>query len=196
MKAELYQRYLEHRTAGRKRDASETIREFVASCKGPEEREAWVRQFLEQGGHEHRIRHEVYASLVFPVLLEGYGCGDFWSVYWLARTASNLYADSSLHAQVEYKAERQLFREAFEIHPSDDVRRALLQAYLAEFSYCQHEWPSGILAGSDGATLEDCADLLRDVEFARSLDDSASEPFLKEFEERVLAYRERLTRAA
>ena len=196
MKTELYQRYLEHRTAGRKRDASETIRDFVASCTGPRDREVWVQHFLEQSEHEHRIRHEVYASLVFPVLLEGYGRRDFWSVYWLARTASNLYADSSLHAQVEYKAERKLFREAFEIQPTADVRRHLLHSYVAEFSYCQHEWPTGILSGMEGATIDECAGILRDVEFARTLDDGANEPFLKEFEARVHNYRERLSRAA
>lgn len=196
MKTELYQRYLAHRTAGRKRDASDTIREFVASCTGPQDRQEWVRQFLEDGGHEHRIRHEVYESLVFPVLLDGYVRRDFWSIYWLAKTASSLYAASSLHAQLEYKAERQLFREAFELQPTSEIRRCLLEAYLAEFSHCQHEWPAGILYGMDGATIDDCADLLQDVDFVRSLDDGANEHFLKEFEERVHTYRERLTRAA
>ncbi len=196
MKTELYERYLAHRAAGRKRDASETVRDFVASCTGPRDRENWVRQFLEQGAHEHRIRHEVYASLVFPVLLEGYGRRDFWSLCWLARTAANLYADSSLHGQIEYKAERQLFREAYEICPSDPIRRSLLQAYVAEFAYCQHEWPAGILSGIDGATLEECVEILREVAFARSVDDGANEPFLKEFEDRVHVYRERLSRAA
>ena len=196
MKTELYQRYLAHRTAGRKRDASDTIREFVASCTGPQDRQEWVRQFLEDGGHEHRIRHEVYESLVFPVLLDGYVRRDFWSIYWLAKTASSLYAASSLHAQLEYKAERQLFREAFEIQPTGEVRRCLLEAYVAEFSYSQHEWPAGILYGTDGATLEECKEILRDIDFVRTLDDGSNEHFLKEYEERVHTYRERLTRAA
>ena len=194
MKLELYEAYLAHRNAGRKRHANESIRDFVASCSDLSDREAWVRRFLEKGDYEHRIRHEVYAGLIFPVLAEGYARKEFWSVYWLGRTAQNLYAAPSLHAQVEYKVERHFFREAYALNPTDEVRRCLLSAYVSEFQYCQHEWPAGILCGMDGASLEECAEILRDVAFVRTIDDGAHEALLSEFEGRVLAYMERLAR--
>lgn len=193
MKPELYQRYLEHRTAGRKREANDTIRDFIASCEGADDRDAWVRMFLSSGEHGPRIRHEVYSDLVFPTLIAGYDRGDSWSIVWLARTASNLYAASSLHAQVGYKSERQLLKQAYAIEPTNALRQQLLNAYVAEFQYCQHEWPSGILYGTDSATEADCATLLLDIDYARGLDDGTHEAMFQEFRKRIVAHRERIT---
>lgn len=193
MKLQLYNLYLEHREAGRKREATDAIRDFVASFKRESDREEWVRQFLEHGVYGHRIRHEIYAQLVFPVLLDGYARRSFWSISWLAKTVSNVYADPSLHAQIGFKGERQLFREAFELHQSDEMRDRLLSAHLSEFEYCAHEWPAGILYGTDGATAEECREILEDLDFARALDDGTNETFLNEFEQKVHEYRQRLS---
>jgi len=192
MKTELYEQYIEHRTAGRKHDASDTIRRFVASCTGPTDRDAWVRGFLNQADSDERIRHEVYSGLIFPVLLDGYERKEFWSTYWLARTAANLYASSSLHAQVGYKSELHFLKEAMELNPTDDVRRRLLAAYVAEFEHSQHEWPAGILSGMDGATLDECGVILADIKFAHHLDDGTQRPFLEQFERKVREYIGRL----
>jgi hypothetical protein len=192
MKHELYQRYLEHRTAGRKREASDTIREFINSCEGPHDRDAWVRRLLDSEDCGPRIRHVVYSDLVFPTLIAGYDRGDSWSILWLARTVSNLYAASSLHAQVGYKSERQLLEQAYSIQPTNGLRQSLLDAYVAEFQYCQHEWPIGILYGTDGATEAECATLLLDIDYARSLDDGTHEAMFHEFEKRIDEYRKRI----
>jgi hypothetical protein len=131
--------------------------------------------------------------VIFPVLLDGYHRRDAWSLLWLARTAQNLYASRSLHALVDFKSEQQLLREAYQIDPNEELRNLLLHTLLKWFAYCQHEWPTGILCGTDGASAADCDQLLKEARFARTLDvGGANEPFLREFERRTREYGERL----
>jgi len=143
-----YHEFQRLQAQGRKPEARAALERFITSAGRGEERQAWVREYLERGDYGHRIRHELYESLIFPVLLDGYRSGDVWSTLWLARTAQNLYASSTLHALVELKSEQQLLREAHELDPSDEaVRESLLAALVKWFAYSQHEWPAGILWG-------------------------------------------------
>lgn len=194
METEYFAEYRRLKEAGRKAEATAALHRFLASFGPDDDRALWVREYLEAGDYGHRIRHEIYQTLVFPVLLEGYRRGDAWSAYWLGRTAQNLYTAPALHAQVSDKAEQQLFAEAYDREPREEVRQSLLASLIEWFAYCQHEWPMGILYGIDGAGPEECDELLREVERARSLDrDGAIEPFLGEFERRIREYRRRRT---
>ncbi len=192
-----YQEFQRLLAEGRRPEASSALQRFIASFTPDDDRRAWVRSFLESGDFGHRIRHELYEHLIFPVLLDGYRRSEVWSTFWLAKTAQNLYASAALHAQIEYRSEQQLLREAYELEPENaGIRKSLLGALLRWFAYCQHEWPTGILFGVDGATPEECKQLLEEVSFARTLDvDAENEPFLREFEQRIRNYQQRLRAA-
>src|SRR5690348_5477105 len=152
MDAELYQQYIALKNVGKKAQAKAVLERFLASFGSGEEKEQWVRAFLESGDFGYRIRHEIYEQLVFPVLLKGYHAKDPWSLLWLAKTDQNLYSARWLHSQVDFKSEYQLLKELYEITPDEMTRNQLLRSNLTWFEYCQHEWPAGILYGMDGAS--------------------------------------------
>lgn len=202
---ELYQRFVMLKEAGKKQEATAALNAFLASCGThdadtfqPAEaaeakaKRAWVYAFLEQHRYGHKVRHELYAQLIFPVLLEGYRLQDARNVYWLAATAPNLYDSPGLHILVGTKTEEALLREAYAIQPVEAVRKRLLIALLNWLRYCQHEWPAGILYDADGANLAQCEEILQEAAFAQSLDTGENAAFFEEFERRVQEYRQRL----
>jgi hypothetical protein len=144
---------------------------FCQSFATPEEKAQWTRPFLEAGEYGHRIRHELYEHVVFPALLAGYENNDFWSTVWLARTTQNVYAAKALHEKIGYATQTALLRRCHELDPSNEaVRNELLDQQLAWFAYCIHEWPAGVLYGHDGATVEQCREILEEIAYTRSLD--------------------------
>jgi len=114
----------------------------------------------------------------------------------LAETAENLYQNSSLWAQLGRKTKTCLFLEYIKMCPQDSsARQALLEVELEQFRYCQHEWPAGILYGHDGATIDQCQDLLAAVDTFRQLDiEKKYTQFIEEFQKKVECYKERLDR--
>ena len=192
MNAELYQKFITLKETGKKSEAKAVLAEFIASFKTEEQKRKWTWEFLECGEYGHKIRHEIYAELIFPVLLEGYRRNDAHSLHWLAKTAQNLYANSALRSQVDNKGEYQFLQEAHKLAPSEENRNALLRWHLKWFGYCEHEYPAGILYGIDGATLAECEEILQGIEFVRTLDNGTHAQYLHEFEAKVCEYRQRL----
>jgi len=194
MKPELYEQFISLKETGRRAEAKVVLDEFIASFQSLGEKAVWVRAFLERQEFEDKIRHEIYEELVFPVLLEGYSRKDAWSVCNLAKTSQNLYAAKSLHAAVEFRSEFQFLAEAYELEPTEQIRKYLLDRQIRGFHYSQHEWPAGILYGSNGASLNECDEILQDVAAARTLDrENIHSLFLTEFEIKVKGYKSRLS---
>ncbi len=92
----LYKQFVELSASGRKVQASERVRRFIASFESFQEKQAWARAFLQRGEFGHKIRHEIYREIIFPVLEHGFHRGDFECAWWLARTSRNLAADRAL----------------------------------------------------------------------------------------------------
>jgi hypothetical protein len=69
-------------------------------------------------------------------------------------------------------------------------KKDILSQWLA---YTIHEWPSGVLYGNDGATLEQCKEIFEAVRELRLLDsESEFASLCSDVEEKTNAYRERL----
>jgi hypothetical protein len=197
MKADLYEQFVSLKNLGKKAEAKVAIDTFIASFESWEEKQVWVYSFLNSGGNGCRIRHEIYENLVYPVLLDGYLKGSVASIVWLARTASNLYTIKSPHALLKHKTDFALFKEAYELEPSEEIGAQLLNALLDWFHFSQHEWPAGILYGMDGANMEQCEEILQEVEFARSLDiQRRYDGYFSGFEIKVHEYVKRLRERA
>jgi hypothetical protein len=197
MNADLYEQFVSLKNLGKKGEAKAALDSFIASFETLEEKRVWVHSFLEAGDYGHRVRHEIYENLVYPVLLDGYLKGDATSVAWLARTASNLYVIKSPHPLLKHKTDFALFKEAYRLEPNERIGTDLLSTLINWFSFSQHEWPAGILYGMDGADIEQCEDILQEIKFARSLDHQRKyEGYLSEFEAKVHEYIKRLRERA
>jgi hypothetical protein len=183
-----YDAYLLALSRGLKKDAAEAVSAFVASFGSDEERKAWTLVFLKTHPFGERIRHEIYEAIVLPVLLEGSGRDDAFSLYWLAGTKQNLRSFEDLYRRLGYPDEIDLLREAFRIAPErEEVRRALLAANIAYISnYVWHdlEWMSRCGA----VRPADCNDMLATISFARMLDaNDAFKKILDKMEREVCA---------
>ncbi len=190
---ELYETYERQLAVGRRKEAAQTIALFIQSFSGLEEKKQWSEAFL-NGWSSHKIRHEIYEHIIFPVLLESYKRSEPWGIHWLAKTAQNLYQATALWEQVDHKSECQLLDQLLSITPNDaGVKAELLARQIDWLRYCGHEWPSGILYGHDGATLPQCAEIKEAVAKARELDlSSAYSAFLADFEGKLGEYISRL----
>ena len=172
MELKHYTEFEECKARGDRNGARRSIQAFCSSFESLQERASWSKSFLESGDYGHRIRHELYADVILPVLLDGYKKRELWSTLWLARTCQNLYRMQAVHAKLGHPTELSLLRECHSIDPSDfGVRTALLDSDVRWLEYCIHEWPAGILYGSDGATHEQCEEILEELTFARTLDE-------------------------
>jgi len=179
---------------GRRKDAAVMLDAFLRSFNSSAEREQWTRTYLNTHTYGARVRHEIYAELIFPVLLAGSKRNDAWSLYWLAGTCQNLYSAHRLYALIKFKGKTDLLKEAYAIdRTSTEVRQALLKSLLDDFAYASHEWPAGILWSMNGATLEQCNEFMSEVTLARELDrESTYASSIDEFESKVKQYKKRL----
>jgi hypothetical protein len=77
---------------------------------------------------------------------------------------------------------------------NNEVRKGLLSVQIRWLQYCIHEYSTGILYGSvNGATIDECQEILSEVEFARKLDvEKNQEKFFNEVHSKVLEYIVRL----
>jgi hypothetical protein len=194
MNLALYEDYWALLAAGRRQEARLSLNAFIQSFRTFEERERWTREFLKARTYGERIRHEIYAELIFPVLLAGSRREDAWSLYWLAGTSQNLYRASRLHEQVGFKHEVGFLKEAYAVDSNfSEVRKRLLKSLRSRFLYAIHEWPAGILWGRDSATLDQCDELMSMVTLARELDrECAHTASFDDFESALKQYQGRL----
>jgi hypothetical protein len=195
MNSELYREYLSLKALGLRDDSKEKLMNFIDSFADIDEKEVWVRGFIEEGNFEHKIRHEIFEQLVFPVLYEGYKENDFWAIWSLSKVSQNLYDSKAFWKKVDYNTDHSLLRRCFELNPEhQEVRKELLDALLGFFRYSMHEWPSGILYGNDGADQKQSQEILEEIGFARLLDsESLYEELLFDFEGKVREYIKRIT---
>ena len=194
MEADLYEEFLALKERGDRKGAATSVRRFCDSFESWSEKESWTRAFLESGEYGHRIRHEVYVEVVLPVLLEGYRRREHWSTYWLARTCQSLYQAKKVHAELGYPSALSLLHECYEIDPEHPpTRDALLASQIDWLEHCIHEWPAGVLYGADGASRQECGEILEAVELARRLDvEDRHQAFLDEVAEKTIRYSLRL----
>jgi hypothetical protein len=196
MKLEHYKQHLHLKTVGLRAEARQNLLQFINSFTSLTEKERWTHQFLEAEEYKygHTICHELYEEVVFPALLKGYQEHDPWAILWLAHTAKNLYKARHLHEQIGLKTDYTLLKEYHSLNPSNsEVQKDLLSTQIRWFRYCIHEYPTGILYGSNGATFDECQEILAEIEFARKLDTKKNqEKFLSEVQSKVLEYITRL----
>lgn len=198
MKQALFEQYETTKEQGNKRLATSLISEFIKTFTTNEEREEWTRWYMNNRTVDLFVRHELFEQVIFPVLLAGYQRSDPWCIEMLERCAQNLYRAKHLWSQVDYQTEMQLAEHWLELTPNDiKAKNRVLEHLIRWFRYSEHEWPAGILYGSNGATETECQEFRQSLHKARMLDTGqVYSHFLDQYEAKVLQYIDRLSQAA
>ena len=197
MNIEEFQKFEEYLEKGLKKEASKSVRAFISSIKNGEADE-WVWEYLPKlnKNRHSRIRHELFHEVIFPVLKSGYDKEDFKSTLWLGKLSQNLYQAEKLHEEVDWVTELGFYNKAFVIDPNnDEVRLLLLDSIVSWLKYTEHEWPSGILYGNNGATVDQCQEIAGDVQRVLSMDKEYQySEFIKQYNKKLCQYRARLNK--
>ena len=196
---EYYEKFEQELEAGLKKQATASVKLFVESFQGEEEVRDWVWSYLpklEKNRHS-RIRHEIFMSLVYPTLKRGFELGDYNSTLWLGKLVQNIYQTKGVFEEFGSLVEMDFYRKCHEIDPANNEgNKLLLCSILNWFSYCEHEWPSGILYGNDGATIEQCEEIRNEAKFALSLTaESSDKDFIEQFLQKLAQYKTRLNKS-
>jgi hypothetical protein len=125
---------------------------------------AWAKRCaasISDEGTDIPVRFPLFCRVLLPALAAGVSHGEPGCARWLARQESLLFhSDRSLLAP-ETQTAVGLLREALRIDPSDSIaRRRLVERHASYLDYTLHELPAGVLFGADGATPDECDELM------------------------------------
>jgi len=198
MNIEHYQEFKECEKKGLKKQASKSIRAFISSFENEREIEDWVWEYLPKldTNRHSRIRHEIFYELVYPILKRGYEHNDFSSTLWLGKLAQNIYQARQIHEELDWVTDFSLYNKSHKLDPNNDEARLLLLKSIVDWlEYSEHEWPSGILYGNEGATIEQCDYISTEVQRVLRLDkEHTYSEFIKQYNKKLSEYRARLNK--
>jgi hypothetical protein len=107
------------------------------------------------------MRFPLFRRAVLPALAEGVLRQEPGCARWLASFESLLFHSPEPLLPPELRTSVGLLAEAVRIDPADDAaRRRLIDRHASYLEYTLHELPIGVLFGIDGATPNQCQDLL------------------------------------
>jgi hypothetical protein len=139
-----------------------------------QERISWARSFslrAEAGNSDVPVRMPLFSRIIFPVLLAGIESGEPDSARCLASFSQLLYQAKECQERLapELRTERGLLNLAVRQHPGDlRARERLVNVIASALEYSTHELPTGVVHEADGATIEQCDELVSDLEAFRS----------------------------
>jgi len=126
----------------------------------------WARQLAQHvvdDNDDIPIRLPLFRSVIFPALVTGLNSSSSGCARWLAGLAQLLYKSPSCQDQLpeNQRSEFGLLLRAVQDDPNDTrAKKRLLSLMRSRFDYALHELPAGVLYGHDGATIEQCDELL------------------------------------
>ncbi len=105
----------------------------------------------------------------------------------------DIYQTKKIHEELGWVTEINLFNKCYELDPGiNEARFLLLKCTVSWLEYSEHEWPSGILYGIDGATSEQCVELSLAVQRVLELDkEHKYSEFIKQYNKKLTEYRAR-----
>lgn len=130
----------------------------------PEIWKPWARKIaadISDRAVETPMRFPLFQRVVLPALAEGVLRQEPGCARWLASFESLLLNSTEPLLPPELRTSVALLAEAVRLDPSDDIaRRRLIDRHASYLEYTLHEVPLGVLYGSDGASLNECEELL------------------------------------
>lgn len=140
----------------------------------------------------HKIDHIIWKKIILPELERRIEY-DPLAIKAMILTIQNLYSSKPDHERLDYITEERLTIKLIKINPNDEwaINRRITQL-RRWLSYTIHEWPSGVLYGMDGASVDECDEILSAVSDLLSLDPTGqSDELCKDVQEKTLQYRDR-----
>jgi hypothetical protein len=156
----------------------------------PEVWQPWARELAKSVVDENQdipIRLPLFRLVIFPALRSGLDQSIPGSARWLAGFAQALYKSPSCYEQLpeNERSEYGLLLRAIHDDPTDiRAKKRLLILMRSRFDYVLHELPCGVLYGQDGATVEQCDELLAELSDYERL---AKEIGLEDWDRRLIA---------
>ena len=164
-----YRQFLELKGSGLRQEANAKAQEFVAEFwENPNE------QFIVDicSETQHKLNHHIWSGIVLPHYLSNRS--DARAIKCLIQVIQNLYSDKRAHEKLDWVSEEELLDRLLEKRPDDRWAISKKSVMLSEWlTYTIHEWPAGVLYGSDGATLKQCDEILKAVSDLRKIDAEA-----------------------
>jgi hypothetical protein len=123
-------------------------------------------------GADIPIRRPLFEHVLFPALAEALDAQTAGSARWLAGLSQHLYRCPSCVERLgrDRASEWALLRSAVAQDPADiRSRQQLVRLIANHLRYTLHELPAGVLYGIDGATVEQCDELLAELDEFRAL---------------------------
>jgi hypothetical protein len=112
-------------------------------------------------GSDLQVRFPLFRRVLLPALAKGVTSHEAGCARWLARFESLLYHSDQSALPEELRTAVALLREAVRLDADDALaRRRLVERHASYLDYTLHELPDEVLYGQDGATPEQCDDLL------------------------------------
>lgn len=118
------------------------------------------------------VRSPLFKDVLFPALHDAICSGAAEPVRWLAGFSQLLYHSKEALEKLpeDMRSEFGLLCEAVRRNPQDaKSKQRLRDLHQSRFDYVLHELPVGVLYGHDGATIEQCAELLAELEDYKTL---------------------------
>ena len=188
-----YREFCTLRDAGMKQKAALVAQEFVAEYidnPNPD----FVAEIC--ATVDHKLNFHIWSGVVAPFFLAD--PANPIAIKCLIQTIQNLYSHKPTHEQLGWVTDWQLLDRYLDLIPGDrwatERKKVVLSEWLA---YTVHEWPSGVLYGNDGATVDECQDILANIEELKELDGNSEYGELcLDVKEKTLAYLDKLLSAA
>jgi hypothetical protein len=126
--------------------------------------QTWARDLaaaVSDQGADAPIRFPLFRRVLLPALAEGVTRGEPGCARWLASFEALLLDARDYDLPAHFQTAVGLLTEAVRVDPTDDIaRKRLVDKHAAYLEYTIHELPAGVLYGHDGATAEQCDELL------------------------------------
>lgn len=172
----MWNRYLELEKEGLRSAYIDQLAKFIDSITeklSEEDRHRWARGIAKQvvdQGVDIPVRFPLFRELIFPALRVGIENTQPGCARWLAGFFGLLHhcGDEIEELSIELRSRKGLLRLALEQDPEDSLAlESLVSLEADEFEYALHELPSAVLCGANGATTDECAEMLADIQVFR-----------------------------
>lgn len=170
--SDLWNSYLAAENRGLRSERNASLDQFLDSFAelAPTVQREWALHFAASvidDGDSTPVRMPLFRRVLLPHLQSAITDREVGSARRLAGFAQHIYRCTDLGPQLDNGSltEHGLLLTALEHDPNDDsARRRLLDLLTSRLQYTLHELPSGVLYGHDGASIDECADLLAELD--------------------------------
>ena len=110
------------------------------------------------------IRQPLFKNLIYPILSDKVEQSNVNAIKGLLKLNQHLVSYQGYTKDTKYSSWK-LLEKGLSISPDDRQLLELYESKTREYlNYTLHEIPTGVLYGSDGATIEQCEELIKEAE--------------------------------